>query len=52
MRKVQPADLDTFAPDLALRNVALIVRQEEINRKNFASRRDSELPNIEMNMIR
>jgi hypothetical protein len=42
MRKVQPADLDTFAPDLALRNVALIVRQEEINR-NFASGRDKEL---------
>jgi hypothetical protein len=33
---VQPAELDTFAPDFALRNVALIARQEEINGKNFA----------------
>ena len=42
-RKVQPAELEAFA-QIALRNVALILRQEEINRKNFALGRDKELP--------
>ena len=42
-RKVQPAELETFA-QIALRNVALIARQEEINGKTLLWEEGKELP--------